>query len=228
MTQEPTGARRGVAPEAKPPDDGLVPGWLALLVLLLIVAVVGVGGFVVRGALVGDTEKSPVQADIEQLRKELAADPADADARLSLAYAYQRAQRYDEALKEYDLVLKADPKQMAALYNTGVIYMSTGQSKKGEVALWDVLEIDPTHALAAKELGEYYAAKGHYKSLIKAVGPAVEAQPRLADLQALMGLAYENLGQTEQAIERYKLALKYSPDLKRARDGLARLEEASD
>lgn len=228
MAQEPTETPAGAASETRSRDDALVPGWLALLVLLLIVAVVGVSGFVVRGLLVGDSEKSPAQADVDQLRKQVAADPSDADARLSLAYAYQRAQRYADALKEYDLVLESDPKQMAALYNKGVIYMSTGEPKKGEVALWDVLEIDPTHALAAKELGEYYAAKGHYKSLVKAVRPAVEAQPRLADLQALMGLAYENLGQTDWAIERYKLALTYSPDLKRARDGLARLEEASD
>jgi tetratricopeptide (TPR) repeat protein len=120
------------APAQAAGDDGLVPGWLALLVLILIVAVVGVAGFVVRGLIVGDSEKTPAQADIDRWSREVDSDPTDTGARLNLAYAYQSAQEYDKALEEYDSVLAAQPKQMAALYNKGVIYMTLGQGKKGE------------------------------------------------------------------------------------------------
>ncbi|HEX9094359.1 MAG TPA: tetratricopeptide repeat protein [Coriobacteriia bacterium] len=211
-----------------PAGSELVPGWLALLVLVLIVAVVGVGGYVLRGVIGGSAgERSPAKADIDKWTRAVQADPTDLDARLNLAYAYQQDEQYDVALQGYAGVLEERPKDMAALYNTGVIYMLTAQPKKGEIALWDVLEIDPTHALAAKELGEYYAAKKQYKSLLRAVGPAIEAKPSLADLQALAGLAYENLGERDKAIEHYQQALRFSPDLKRAADGLARLGGAS-
>ena len=57
--------------------------------------------------------------------------------------------------------------------------------------------------------------------------PVVQADPSLADLQYLMGLAYEKTGQTAWAKERYKLALKYTPDNQQAKDGLRRLGEVA-
>ena len=230
-----------VAPDEDPPqdsgatsedrapadDENLVPAWLALLVLILIVAVVGVGGFVVRGMLTGRAESSTTQADIQQWAQAVATNPGDASARLNLAYAYQLDKQYDRALSEYDKVLEQQPKDTAALYNKGVIYMTTGAAKKGEAALWEVLKVDPKHALAAKELGDYYAAKGQFKSVLVAVEPVVEAKPTLADLQYLMGLAYEKTGKPVQAKERYTLALKYAPDMQQAIDGLKRLGEVA-
>jgi Tfp pilus assembly protein PilF len=56
-----------------------------------------------------------------------------------------------------------------------------------------------------------------------AVKPVVEAKPTLADLQYLMGLAYEKTGEPALAKERYTMALKYAPDMKEALDGLQRL-----
>ena len=99
----------------------------------------------------------------------------------------------------------------------------TGVGERAEESFWDVLEIDPTHVLAAKALGEYYAEKGTYKSLIQAVKPAAEAHPEMADLQYLLGMAYEKLGDKALAIEYYQRAVKYAPDMTEAQEGLARL-----
>jgi tetratricopeptide (TPR) repeat protein len=204
-------------------DQSLVPAWLALLVLILIIAVVGVGGFVVRGMLSGSAQSSTKLAEIERWTKAVETDPGDATARLNLAYAYQVATQYDRALSEYDKVLELVPNDTAALYNKGVIYMTTGAAKKGEVALWAVLKIDPKHALAAVELGEYYVAQKHYKSLLAAVQPVSDANPTLADLQYLTGLGFEKTGKPDLAKQRYDLALRYSPGMQEALDGLARL-----
>ncbi len=208
-------------------DENLVPAWLALLVLVLIIAVVGVGGFVVRGMINTSAEQSPTKADIKEFASAVNANPGDVNARLNLAYSYQQDGQYEAALAEYDRVLEQAPKSTAALYNKGVIYMTTGQAKKGEAALWAALKIDPANALAAKELGEYYAAKGQYKSLLVAVKPVVEAKPTLADLQYLAGLGYEKTGQPDLAKVHYREALKYAPDLQEAIDGLRRLGEVA-
>jgi tetratricopeptide (TPR) repeat protein len=215
-----------ITPAAPASDENLVPAWLALLVLILIVAVVGVGGFVVRGMMTGGSTTSTKQADIERWTKAVEGDPGDATARLNLAYAYQLATEYDRALAEYDRVLKLVPTDTAALYNKGVILMTTGAAKKGEAVLWQVLKIDPKHALAAKELGEYYVAQKHYKSLLAAVEPVSEANPTLADLQYLTGLGYEKTGKPDLAREHYGLALKFSPGMQEATAGLARLGES--
>jgi tetratricopeptide (TPR) repeat protein len=215
-------------PEARPasiPDEqNLIPGWLALMVLALLIAVVGVGGFVIRGLFDQTRTNSPIQEEISRYTDAVRRDPGDNSARLNLAYAYQRDRQFDLALREYAEVLKGAPMDPAALYNSGVIRIETGAGKKGEELLWKVLEVDPTHALAAKALGTYYADLGQYRSVIKAVRPVVEADPTLADLQYLMGLAYEKTDRMDWAIERYKLAVKYG-GYKPARDALRRLGE---
>lgn len=209
------------APTAEPQ---LVPAWLAVLVFVLLLGVVGVGGYVIRGYVAGERRIGSIEdATIQKVRKEVDKDPADADARLRLAYAYQRARQWDKALAEYSKVLELDPKAVAAYYNRGVIYSKLGVDDRAEKAWWDVLKIDQGHVLAAKALGEMYAKQGHYRSLVRAVRPAVVAHPDMADLQYLMGVAYENLGHPDWAMLRYKLALKYSPDLVKAREAVKRL-----
>ena len=46
----------------------------------------------------------------------------------------------------------------------------------------------------------------------------------MADLQYLMGLAYENTGHPDWAAARYRMALETLPDMAEAREGLERLE----
>jgi tetratricopeptide (TPR) repeat protein len=168
----------------------LVPGWLALVVLLLLVAVVGVGGFVVRGLITNPREMTPAWADV------IAGE----------------------------VKVRADPKNTAALYNRGLIQIQTGKGKSGEDSLSAVLNIDPKHALAAKALGEYYASKRQYESVLLAVGSVAAANPDLADLQYLLGEAYENLGQKDKAVTAYNNAIQFAPDLRPARDALGRLQ----
>lgn len=204
-------------------ESQFVPAWLAALVLVLLLGVVGVGGFVARGLLAEPRFTSPQEREIETRRAEVAQDPDDVHARLALGYAYQQDGRYDAALEEYDAVLELVPTDTAALYNTGVIMLELGRFSEAEEALWEVLEINEEHVLAARVLGEYYAGNEHYRSLVEAVRPAAEANQSSADLQYLMGLAYENLGRADWAEARYRLALTYYPDMVEAREGLERL-----
>jgi tetratricopeptide (TPR) repeat protein len=203
--------------------DELIPVWLAALVLVLLLAVVGVAGFVIRGLLQPRQPRTAAELAVEQAAAAAAARPSDPQARLDLAFAFQQVGRYRESLEAYDAVLKIDPKNTAALYNKGRVYFSLKDDTKGEELMWDVLEVSGTHVLASKALGDYYAAKGQYRSLLKAVEPAAAAHPEMADLQVLLGSAYQHLGRPKDAARAYRAALKYVPDMKEARDGLVRL-----
>jgi len=206
------------------PEGNLIPMWLAVLVLILLLAVMAVGGYVIRGVVAGEGRAlSPREADIESWRAKVQAAPKDNSARLGLGYAYQNAGRYDKALAEYAIVLRSDPRDTAALYNRGIVYLKLDDGRKAEESLWSVLALEPGHVLAAKALGEYYTGQDHYRSAIKAVRPAAQAHPEMSDLQYLMGLSYEKLGNTEWAIARYRQALKYTPDMQESLEGLERL-----
>ena len=205
-------------------EEQLVPIWLAVLVLVLLLAVMGVGGYIVRGMVAGTAPRTSEEMEIERWREEVRRDPQDVQALLSLGFAYQQDEKYDQALDAYGKALKLAPTEPAANYNRGVIYETLDLPDKAEEAFWDVLEVEADHTLAAKALGEHYLAKKQYRSLVKAVRPAVEAKPQMADLQYLMGAAYENLGEFEWAKARYELAVTYVPDMKEAREGLKRME----
>jgi len=201
----------------------LIPGWLALLVLVLLLAVAGLGGYLIRGAMTEKPVVTPSQLAVSEMEEQVESDPDDPERLLSLGYAYQQEGRYDEALGLYEQVLALDPGNTGALYNRGVVLTLLGKPKEAEVAYWDVLEVAPDHALAAKALGDYYVGKKQYKSALTALEPVVAAQPKYADLQYLAGYSCEQLGITETAIAYYRGALTYDPGFQEARDGLARL-----
>ncbi len=202
-------------------EEDLVPGWLALLVLVLLLAVTALGGYVLRGVLMKDTTVTRASYAVSEWEAKVKENPEDADSLLSLGYAYQQDGKFDKALAEYDKVLAIDPQNLAALYNKGAVQLELGQTKNAEATFWDVLKIAPDHALAAKSLGDMYLQQKHYKSALVAVDPVLETRPDLADLQYISGVANEKLGNKAKAIERYQAAAKF--DLVEARDALRRL-----
>lgn len=204
-------------------EEDLVPGWLALLVLLLLLAVTATGGFVLRGVLTRGKQATPATVAEDQWKAAVERDPEDIEARLNLAYSYQQQQEWDAAMQQYAEVLKRDPQNLAALYNKGVVLLQQGKAKEAEAALWDVLKVAPDHVLAAKTLGELYISQKHYKSALFTVEPVLKTQPQYADLQYIAGYASEQLGKRDAAIAYYRAALQYAPDMLEAKEGLKRL-----
>jgi tetratricopeptide (TPR) repeat protein len=218
----------GEAPETTGSESGpqadLVPGWLALAVLLLLVAVAAAGGFVVRGMLSDPGDGASAETSIAEWERAADRDPNDPETLLQLGYAYQLEERYEDALIAYESVIGLDPDNTGALYNRGMVLMQLERFKDAEAALWDVLEVAPDHALASKVLGEYYVAKSQYKSALVALEPVIATRPQFADLQYLAGYSCEQLGRTQEARAYYEAALTYAPDMVEARDGLVRLD----
>jgi len=212
-----------VAEEEHTPSSG-VPAWLVALVAVLFVAVLFTGAFLVSTIAGGDRYASPTERDIREASQTLARDPDDLQARLALAYAYQQGGRFEDAVREYDTVLNAVPDEPAALYNKGVALLALGRETEGEEALWLTLAARPAHVLAAKALGVRLMERREWAELAEMLLPVVEKDEKAADLQAMLGRAYEELGDRQRALERYRLALVYDSDLSEALEGVERLE----
>lgn len=204
-----------------------MPSWFAWLVLVALVGLAFAGGYAVRGALSGWQNGRLAELDqIESLRRSKAEGPDDFSSRLELANTLNESGRPYSALAEYDAVLLKNPNDIAALYGRGKVLLALGRDAEGESSLWKVFEQDKTHVGAAEALGDYYASKKRYESLIEAVEPVVAEHPSEGRLQYLMGLAYENTGRRDLAETRYLLALNAVPDMPEARAGLARVRGA--
>lgn len=73
-------------------------------------------------------------------------DKEDLDVRTSLANAYFRAGDADQSLAELAKVLKADPKNDKALFNTGMVRLMAKNDPKGAITCWEtLLKYYPNH-----------------------------------------------------------------------------------
>jgi len=204
-------------------SESRAPAWLVALVFVVLAAVLGVAGFVVTRAAQRSAVADPSALAIERWTQEVEGAPGDVDALVGLGYAYQEADRLEEALETYDEVLALDPGELTALYNRAVVLLALGRAQEGEAGLLSVLEIAPDHVLAAKRLATAYVGDERYREALGVLEPVVVAQPQYADLQYLAGVACERLGRTQDAVEYYRAAIRYSPDLTEAADALERL-----
>lgn len=199
-----------------------VPVWLVGVVTSLLVAVLVVAGVLVYVVTAASAVAQGGSVAIRQLEQQVA-EGGGTDEILRLGIAYQSAGRLDDALQSFRRVLLSDPGNVSAKYHAGMVLLEQGDKKQAEEVLWEVLEARHGDAMAAKALGEMYAEDGHFRSLLFAVEPAVREHPEMADLQFLVGLAYDELGRPSDAAVAYQLALKYDPNLVDARNSLERL-----
>ena len=198
---------------------------MAAAVLILILAIVGVGALLVLRVF---TEKDllPVSAaerDIVLYQDKVAKNPQDPQAHGSLAQAYLAAKRYPEALAEADRLIKVQPKNLGGFYLRGLALRLTGDYD-GALAAYDaLLALVPTEAEAMYQKSLVMKAKGDLSGAQKLLEAAVAANPMASDLRVELGTVYESKGQKEKAVEQFQEALRYVPGYAPALEALKRL-----
>ncbi|MCJ7797482.1 MAG: tetratricopeptide repeat protein [Thermoleophilia bacterium] len=202
-----------------------VPRWMAAAVLVLILAIVGVGALLVLRVF---TEKDPlpvsaVERDIILYQDKVGKDPQDPQAHGSLAQAYLAAKRYPEALAEADRLIKLQPKNLGGFYLRGLTLRLSGDFDGALEAYDAVLALVPTEAEAMYQKSLVMRAKGDLDGAQKSLEAAVAANPMASDFRVQLGAFYESKGHKEKAVEQYQAALRYVPDYAPALEALRRL-----
>lgn len=208
-------------------DHEFVPMWLLVLCAALLAGILGVGGYLIVRAVEARSLGPNSDSSIAAWQAEVKANPADVDAVLGLGYAYQRAGRFEDALVHYDQVLEFDPRDLAALYNSGVCELELGRDDEGVESLLKVLDIAPGHMLASMRLGEYYLERGEYAQTVSVVSDASAKHPEIGDLKLLYAKALEKAGRNKEAAVAYQDALRVVPNMAEARQGLERTKGAA-
>jgi len=200
-----------------------IPVWLVAVVVVLLAAVMIAAVAIVQELQARPRHSSVAEMEVARLEQAVKGDAADHATRLELAVAYHQVDRFDEAFDVYQSVLADEPGNEAALYGAGLIHLERGDVEEGERLLLAVLEHEPGHAHAATLLGTLYAEQERYVELLAVVEPAAERSIGIVELCFLMGLAHENLGDTERAAECFMSALGYVPDMEESRAALVRM-----
>lgn len=173
----------------------------------------------VQFAVAENMEKSGNDADAivcyEMARK---CDPKT-PVSIRLAPLYDRVGETKRALEEYQLALKANPRDANLRNNYGYFFYTRGQWHDAETQFRAALELDGKHARAWTNLGMTLAQQDRQAESLsafeKVVSPA-EARSNLAFILTAQG-------KKEEAVRAYQEALRLNPNLQIARIALQKL-----
>ncbi len=160
-----------------------------------------------------DLDIGPIMAEPE-VKPEVVEAPVVAEAEdfMTKASMAARSGRYEEALKYYDEALKAQPNNIRALFNKGVMLQMLG--KPGEaIKYYDkYLDINPYDPEAWSNKGMALRRMGRVTEAIKAYEKGIDLNPEDATLWSNKGIALRSMGRIEDAIKCYDRALEIDPN----------------
>ena len=140
----------------------------------------------------------------------------------TMARAYKRLKKYDEAVAGYSRVIQLNPKDPNAHINLGEIYCETGDLDRAIGNLQTAIFLDPEHSAVARNLlGSAYLEKKLLEPAEKEIMLALQLRPQIPDAHYTLGLLYEQKGDTEKAILEYRKEIEIHPDAYPAHFNLA-------
>ena len=148
---------------------------------------------------------------IEQYQEIIKLDPSSADDHVMLGRLYHADTQIQEAIEEEKTAIKLAPDSEEAVTTLASLYNEMGDSAKAAETLDSVPEASRSAKLYSA-LGETYSQKKDYKKAIEAYQHAIALDRD--NLDAIRGLA-DNLdkdGQTEKALQQYKIISDANPE----------------
>lgn len=163
-------------------------------------------------------EMNDANEAIAPLRRALALDPTNANARLALGDAFARTKQMEKAEEEYDKQLQLTPSLAAAWYKLGMVHIQLA-------ADWRKRLSAQSGNILAQELTAEYLLEGeaNWDAARLLLGLA-KAAPNQPGVHADLGRALFALGYTKSAAEEFRRELAFDPDDPTAMLGLAEAE----
>lgn len=192
---------------------------LRLSLLGLLVGAVAFGGLYYKDQHVS-AGPSLLDRQVTEAEKVVRRTPASLPARLALAQAYQANKRPDDALEQYDSILKVNGNHRAALLGRGRTLMAKGDLTKAAAAFNRIVKVAKTgeFAVADPQLQSAYYYLGSIavsQHKPAAALPQLEAALRIdrtdSDAWYLVGVARLEVGEPNKAVTALQRALLFVP-----------------
>jgi tetratricopeptide (TPR) repeat protein len=130
----------------------------------------------------------------------------------SMALCYRHLGRFNEAQKYLEQGLKADPRDVACLYNMGYIESRQGHYEAGEKWLKRALAVDPNYYEALLELGDLKMRQNKFEEAVPLLRQCAQLDPHPAPVYYRLASAERNLHQTAAAERDQKIFQTLSKD----------------
>jgi tetratricopeptide (TPR) repeat protein len=120
--------------------------------------------------------------------------------------------QFDNAIDNYNQVLKIKPDYAEAYYNLGVVLKVKGDLEAAIDSYKQALNIKPDYTEVYNNMGNALRDKGDLEAAIDSYKQALKIKPDFAEAYYNLGVAQSDKGDLEAAIESYKQALNIKPD----------------
>ncbi|MGI9211734.1 MAG: tetratricopeptide repeat protein, partial [Methylococcaceae bacterium] len=125
---------------------------------------------------------------------------------------FNQLERFEDALSDYDRVLKINPAHVEALYNRGNTLKSMGRLEAALTSYDQALQLRPDHAESLYNKGNTLKDMNRYSEVLDNFDQALQSRPDFADVYINRGNTYKDLGDLAQAEASYRQALKLCPN----------------
>ncbi|MBU1752798.1 tetratricopeptide repeat protein [bacterium] len=129
----------------------------------------------------------------------------------NMAALYSKLNQYQNAIKEYEEVLRIIPDDVQCMSTIGDIYFKMGQMDKSIQWQQKAVSIDPKLSRAWHRLGEIYFSQGAYASSAMCFNRIIEAEPNNVSVHIDLGAALLRGGKIKEARKEFEYVLSHDP-----------------
>ena len=156
-------------------------------------------------------ENNDIPLAIASMRKAIERDPDDPLAHYGLATALSANGQEREALDEYRLACRLNPKSWAWLNHLAVSLANNGDVDEAIAAWEQSIQLNPSDPGTETDLGTVLFESGRRKEGYDHLMKAVAIAPEFPGAHNHLGLALAEMGQTQAAVEHFEKAIALMP-----------------
>ena len=161
-------------------------------------------------------KKGMLSAAMDSCKEALLKNENYTDARLILAGLYSTSHETTLALKEYDRILKSNPKNEEAIIYKSQVLVEDGKPKEAASFLRRSIKILPESALILFYLARAEQQQEHFKEALLSYKKALELRPGFSQAALSLGYLYEEKQMNAQAVAVYSALFEDAQDLSAA------------
>ncbi len=162
-----------------------------------------------RGLLAYQQGDSPLALSL--IAQAIAGDSSKPHYFFNQALAFEKVQRWEEAITAYGEAIRINPHYVEAHNNLGNVYRQQRRWAQAMACYQHAQSLKPDSADLSNNLGVVCREQGDLETALTHYEKAVSLNPRHAEAHHNMGVALQHQGQLEQAAESFNRALAVKP-----------------